>query len=63
MAAGRTIAIGDMHGCARALRALLAVIDLHSQDVLIPLGDYIDHGPDSRGVIDHMLNEAEAAAC
>ena len=59
MAAGRTIAIGDMHGCARALRALLAVIDLHSQDVLIPLGDYIDHGPDSRGVIDHMLTAAE----
>jgi serine/threonine protein phosphatase 1 len=55
MAAGRTIAIGDVHGCARALHTLLAVIEPGAEDLLVPLGDYVDHGPDSRGVIDQLL--------
>jgi serine/threonine protein phosphatase 1 len=55
MAAGRTIAIGDVHGCARALHTLLAVLAPSRDDLLIPLGDYVDHGPDSRGVIDQLM--------
>jgi serine/threonine protein phosphatase 1 len=52
---GRTIAIGDIHGCAEALRALLAAVDPQPQDTVITLGDYVDRGPDSRGVIEQML--------
>ena len=52
---GRTIAIGDIHGCARALEALLAAIQPQANDTLIPLGDYVDRGPDSRGVIEQVL--------
>ena len=51
----RTIAIGDIHGCSAALAAILAAIDPRPDDTLIPLGDYIDRGPDSRGVIDQLL--------
>ena len=50
----RTIAIGDIHGCAVALRALLQSLDLHG-DRLIFLGDYIDRGPDSSQVIETLL--------
>jgi serine/threonine protein phosphatase 1 len=53
--AGRTIAIGDIHGCSAALRALVAAIEPKADDTLIPLGDYVDRGPDSRGAIDFVL--------
>jgi serine/threonine protein phosphatase 1 len=52
---GRTIAIGDIHGCAAALRAVIAAIKPTAEDTLVTLGDYVDRGPDSRGVIDEML--------
>lgn len=51
----RTIAVGDIHGCSRALAALLAAIELQPGDVLVPLGDYVDRGPDSRGVVDQLI--------
>ena len=49
---GRTIAIGDIHGCARALATLLDSIQPSKDDVIVTMGDYVDRGPDSRGVID-----------
>jgi serine/threonine protein phosphatase 1 len=49
---GRTIAIGDVHGCARALAVLLDAIGPTQDDTLVPLGDFIDCGPDSRAVLD-----------
>jgi serine/threonine protein phosphatase 1 len=52
----RTIAIGYIHGCAAALRALVGLVELQAADTLVTLGDYIDRGPDSRGVIDYLLD-------
>lgn len=52
---GRTIAIGDIHGCSAALRALVAAIEPKPNDTLVALGDYVDRGPDSRGVLDQLL--------
>jgi serine/threonine protein phosphatase 1 len=52
----RNIAIGDIHGCAETLQALLTRIAPGSEDALYFLGDYIDRGPDSRGVIDTILD-------
>jgi serine/threonine protein phosphatase 1 len=51
----RTIAIGDIHGCPAALRALLDAIQPTEFDTLVFLGDYVDRGPDSRGVLELML--------
>ncbi len=51
----RTIAIGDVHGCSKALRGLIDAIAPSSSDRLVFLGDYVDRGPDSRGVIDFLL--------
>lgn len=52
---GRTIAVGDIHGCREALRALLEAIGPGPDDNIITLGDYVDRGPDSRGVIELLL--------
>ena len=49
-----TYAIGDIHGCADLLDALLARIEAHAAGRahrLVCLGDYIDRGPDSAGVL------------
>jgi serine/threonine protein phosphatase 1 len=58
MPAGQRIyAVGDVHGCATRLAALHRAIaeDLAARPVAAPLlvhlGDYIDRGPDSAGVV------------
>ncbi|MFO0905916.1 MAG: metallophosphoesterase family protein [Pirellulales bacterium] len=51
----RTIAIGDIHGCVRALSTILDRVPLDRDDLVVFLGDYIDRGPDTRGVIDQIL--------
>lgn len=57
------IAIGDIHGCARSLEALLARLAPSSTDHLLFIGDYIDRGPDSKGVIDRLLALREDVPC
>jgi serine/threonine protein phosphatase 1 len=57
----RIIAVGDVHGCSAALAALVRAIDLMALDTLVFLGDYIDRGPDSRGVLEQVI--ALAARC
>jgi len=51
----RRYVIGDIHGCSKALQALVDEISPRRDDTLIFLGDFIDRGPDSRGVIDLMI--------
>ncbi|MBI3911107.1 MAG: serine/threonine protein phosphatase [Armatimonadetes bacterium] len=53
----RTFVIGDIHGAARALRQLLPQLRARAAvgDTLVFIGDYIDRGPDSRGVVDLVM--------
>ena len=55
LSAGRLIAIGDIHGCFTALEALLEMLSLRDDDQLVTLGDYVDRGPDSRRVLDRLI--------
>jgi len=49
---GRKVwAVGDVHGQADALRRLLLDMDLQPGDEVVLLGDLIDRGPDSHGVL------------
>jgi serine/threonine protein phosphatase 1 len=52
----RTIAISDIHGHSQALDGILAAIVPKPKDVLIFLDDYVDRGPDSKGVLDRLLD-------
>src|SRR5215218_1804366 len=56
----RTLAIGDVHGCSRALAALLDLVRPTADDVVVALGDYVDRGPDSAGVINALLRLARS---
>lgn len=51
----RLITIGDIHGCAAALDLLLSNIAPNPEDVIVTLGDYVDRGPDSKGVIERII--------
>jgi serine/threonine protein phosphatase 1 len=51
----RTLAIGDIHGCLAQLDALLAAVKLKKSDHLMLLGDYVDRGPDSAGVLKRII--------
>jgi serine/threonine protein phosphatase 1 len=51
----RTIAIGDIHGCLVQFEALLQSIAPTKEDHIILLGDYVDRGPDSAGVLTRII--------
>jgi serine/threonine protein phosphatase 1 len=59
----RVYAVGDVHGCLDRLRALHRAIDADAaqakaeRNVVVYLGDYVDRGPESRGVIELLLSE------
>jgi serine/threonine protein phosphatase 1 len=55
----RTLAIGDIHGCLVALNTIEKVIGFNASDTIIALGDYIDRGNDSMGVLDWMLSASK----
>jgi serine/threonine protein phosphatase 1 len=48
-------AIGDIHGCLKALKELIGQLPVKDGDEVVFLGDYIDRGPDSKGVLDYIL--------
>ena len=57
---GRIFAIGDIHGCLSKLEALIPQIEIdRDNDTLVFIGDYIDRGDDSKGVIDFLLDLRE----
>jgi diadenosine tetraphosphatase ApaH/serine/threonine PP2A family protein phosphatase len=49
---GRLIAIGDIHGCRLEFSELLERLSPGDADRIVLLGDLVNRGPDSRGVID-----------
>jgi serine/threonine protein phosphatase 1 len=51
----RTLAIGDIHGCSKAFARMLEIVAPTPDDLIITMGDYVDRGPDSCGVIDRLL--------
>jgi serine/threonine protein phosphatase 1 len=51
----RILAIGDIHGCSQAFDSLLDQVKPTAEDRIITLGDYVDRGPDTRGILDRLV--------
>ena len=49
--------IGDVHGFQETLLALLGSLELQEEDRIVLLGDLIDRGPDSFGVMDLAISD------
>jgi serine/threonine protein phosphatase 1 len=56
-------AIGDIHGECELLQELVAALPLGREDELVFLGDYVDRGPDPKGVVDFLLGLANERRC
>src|SRR5262249_57663070 len=61
--ASLTFAIGDIHGCLDKLECLIAACEAHADGRparWVFLGDYVDRGPDSRGVVELLMRRQQA---
>jgi serine/threonine protein phosphatase 1 len=54
-ASGPFYVIGDVHGCAAELVALIDKLELNEDSAVVMVGDYVDRGPDSKQVIEVIL--------
>ncbi|MBW2372963.1 MAG: serine/threonine protein phosphatase, partial [Deltaproteobacteria bacterium] len=55
--------VGDIHGQRAKLEDLLERLPLEPADRLVFLGDYVDRGPESRGVVDRLIEFSAEREC
>jgi serine/threonine protein phosphatase 1 len=56
-------AVGDIHGELEMLEELLAKLPLRDDDRLVFVGDYVDRGPDARGVVEALIRLGRERRC
>jgi hypothetical protein len=54
---GRTIVVGDIHGCYDELTDLLKLVDLQTDDRVVAVGDLVTKGPKDREVLDLFIDD------
>jgi calcineurin-like phosphoesterase family protein len=59
---GRTIVVGDIHGCFVELQDLLRVVELRTDDRVIAVGDLIVKGPQNREVLERFIEDDRFSA-
>ncbi len=59
---GRTIVVGDIHGCYDELRALLAKLSFGTDDRVVAVGDLIVKGEKNREVLERFIRDARFAS-
>jgi serine/threonine protein phosphatase 1 len=55
--AGRTIVVGDIHGCYDELMALIDKVKLQDDDRVVSVGDLITKGPKSKQVLELFMTD------
>jgi serine/threonine protein phosphatase 1 len=56
-----TFAVGDVHGCYTQLEAMLRRIEGYGAGTVVFLGDYVDRGPNSCGVVRRLIEGPNSA--
>jgi hypothetical protein len=54
---GRTIVVGDIHGCYDELMALLETAEFNDEDRVVAVGDLITKGPKNREVLELFMTD------
>lgn len=57
------IAIGDIHGCYESMVALLNKLESYTDRTFVFIGDYIDRGPESKKVVEHLIEFQKEVDC
>lgn len=57
------IYVGDIHGDLTTLEALVEVLTFEGDKRFVFLGDYVNRGPDSKGVIDFLISLSKSMEC
>lgn len=57
------VAIGDIHGCYESMIALLEKLEPYNDRKFIFIGDYIDRGPASQKVVEHLIGLQQELDC
>lgn len=57
------VAIGDIHGCLKSMKSLWEKLEPHKDALHVFIGDYIDRGPDSKGVVDFLIEKQNERKC
>ncbi len=63
MTTDKYLAIGDIHGCLKSLEALMDQLTSYDDRQYVFVGDYIDRGPDSKGVVDYLMDLRKKKDC
>jgi serine/threonine protein phosphatase 1 len=63
LAEQKILAIGDVHGCLQSMNKLLEKLGSYRGYTYIFVGDYIDRGPDSAGVVDRLIRFQQEKNC
>ena len=56
-------AVGDIHGMRKELETLVSGLPMRSDDELVFIGDYVDRGPEARGVVDFLIELSRSNRC
>jgi len=56
-------AIGDIHGCLTPLKTIFENTNFNKDDIFVFLGDYVDRGNNSKGVIDFLIELRKNKTC
>ena len=59
----RYIAITDIHGELDKLENLFSKLDIKKDDKFVFMGDYIDRGANSKGVVDRVIEQSNYNEC
>jgi serine/threonine protein phosphatase 1 len=59
---GRTIVVGDIHGCHDELVSLLSLAGLRDDDLLVSVGDLVDRGPSPGAVVELFRRRPNSVA-
>ena len=59
---GRTIVVGDIHGCYDELMELLAKVNFSAEDRVVAVGDLITKGPKNREVLELFMTDPRFSA-